>query len=74
MDKTLSEAYPVLGWTHPLIQSLSFVEDLIADHGNIMETLRKRKAELESQVREALDKSAGSAARETPGASTEQRT
>ena len=74
MDKTLSEAYPILGWTHPLIQSLVFVEDLIADHGNILETLRERKAQLESQVRGELARRDGSAGRETPGASTGPRT
>ena len=42
--------------------------------GNEVQRQRGRKAELESQVREELARSAGSAARETPGASTEPRT
>ena len=59
---------------HPLVAEMEFILGILAGQEQVTRHMRLRKAEVARKIAEELARSAGSAARETPGASTEQRT
>ena len=68
------EAFLKLTREDPLVQELAFVQDMIKAQQQMLELLRLREARVWERIETELARSAGSAARETPGVSTEQRT
>ena len=74
--ETLKRLSPYHPLGHVIVQEVMFLRGLIDEHERRLEALRHREnLMVEAMLAELeLDRSAGSAARETPGASIEPRT
>ena len=63
-----------LGEAHPLVQEVLFLREMIFHQGVVLRTLHQREAVVVRRIKKEHARRDGSAARETPGASTGPRT